>query len=273
MPDRPILSGVPILLGVIGRAHGVRGQVRVTSHTANPADLTGYGPLSDPSGRRFTLRWLGEGIAEVFEVIDGKKLKVSDRAAAERLTNTRLFIERDRLPTPEDDEYYLADLIGLEAVRADGTPLGVVSVVHDYGAGVSLEIEREGAGSLLVPFMMACVPVVDIPGHRLTVVPPDEIDVVDETDIASPHGQGPARPHGHQDGPAERQPLPERHPRARPEDRPAQAHRPTFEDLCVSSDSRVGPEDDGGRRTHPARPGHRSHRTGTDDPPVGEAAA
>ena len=221
MPDRLIL------LGVIGRAHGVRGLVRVTSHTADPAGLTGYGPLSDPSGRRFTLRWVGEGIAEVFEVIDGDKRKITDRTAAERLTNTRLFIERDRLPRPDDDEYYLADLIGLEAVRDDGRPLGVVSVVHDYGAGVSLEIEREGTGSLLVPFTEACVPVVDIVGRRLTVVPPDEIDVVERQPLP------------------ERHPVPERHPRARPEDRPAQAHRPAFEDLCVSRDPRVKPEDEG----------------------------
>jgi 16S rRNA processing protein RimM len=182
LPDRPIL------LGVIGRAHGVRGLVRVTSHTADPADLTGYGPLSEPSGRRFTLRWVGEGIAEVFEVIDGKKVKVADRTAAERLTNTKLCIERDRLPPPDADEYYLADLIGLDAVRADGKTLGVVSVVHDYGAGISLEVEREGGGSLLVPFTVACVPTVDLAAGRLTVVPPDEIDVLDDASTPARRG-------------------------------------------------------------------------------------
>jgi 16S rRNA processing protein RimM len=87
-------------LGVIGRAHGVRGLVRVTSHTADPAALTDYGPLSDV-GAAFTLRWVGEGIAEISEIVDGKPVKVADRTAAERLTNTRLFIERDRLPAPD----------------------------------------------------------------------------------------------------------------------------------------------------------------------------
>ena len=128
MPTRPIPLGTPILLGVIGRAHGVRGLVRVTSHTADPADLTGYGPLSDPTGRQFILRWMGEGIAEVSEIIDGKPVKLADRTAAERLTNTKLFIERDRLPRPDADEYYLADLIGLTAVgcgwRADRRRFG-----------------------------------------------------------------------------------------------------------------------------------------------------
>src|ERR1700722_14240946 len=74
-----------ILLGVIGRAHGVRGLVRVTSYTGDPTALTGYGPLSDASGRQFTLRWMGEGVAELFEVVDGRRVKIADRTAAERL--------------------------------------------------------------------------------------------------------------------------------------------------------------------------------------------
>jgi 16S rRNA processing protein RimM len=173
------LPNTPILLGVIGRAHGVRGLARVTSHTADPADLTAYGPLSDPSGRRFTLRWMGEGIAEISEIVDGEPVKLADRSAAERLTNTKLFVERDRLPPPEDDEFYLADLIGLTAVGTDGTPIGVVSAVHDYGAGASLEIDRDNAGSLLIPFTAAAVPDVSVATGRVTVIPPDEIDVVE----------------------------------------------------------------------------------------------
>jgi 16S rRNA processing protein RimM len=169
LPDRLIL------LGVIGRAHGVRGLARVTSHTADPAALTGYGPLSDPSGRRFTLRWMGEGIAEISTIVDDKPVKIADRTAAERLTNTQLFIERDRLPAPEDDEYYLADLIGLSAIDAGGRQLGVVSAVHDYGAGASVEIDRGDAGSLVLPFTAACVPEVNIASGRLTVAPPDEV--------------------------------------------------------------------------------------------------
>lgn len=179
MPDRSILFGVPILLGVIGRAHGVRGQVRVTSHTADPTALTRYGPLSDPNERLFTLRWVGEGIAEVFEIVAGNPVKVADRSAAERLTNTKLFIERDRLPAPDADEYYLADLIGLAAVDAGGIKIGVVSAIHDYGAGTSIEIARDAAGPLILPFTLACVPDVNIAAARLTIAPPDEIDVIE----------------------------------------------------------------------------------------------
>jgi 16S rRNA processing protein RimM len=175
-----------ILLGVIGRAHGVRGQVRVSSHTADPAALTGYGPLSGPNGRRFTLRWVGEGIAEIAEILDGVPVKIAGRTEAERLTNTKLFIERDRLPPPDDDEYYLADLIGLTAVDSHGASMGVVSAVHDFGAGTSLEITRDDSGSLLIPFTMACVPSVDIASGRLTIVPPDEIDVVGTAEPPAP---------------------------------------------------------------------------------------
>jgi 16S rRNA processing protein RimM len=182
-----------ILLGVIGRPHGVRGLVRVSSHTADPAALTGYGPLSGPNGRRFTLCWVGDGIAEIFEIVDGAAVRITDRTAAERLTNTKLFIERHRLPPPEDDEYYLADLIGLIAFDAGGDALGTVSAVHDFGAGTSLEITRDHAGPLLVPFTEAFVPGVDIAGGRLTVTPPDEIDMPEATElregsVSSRHG-------------------------------------------------------------------------------------
>jgi len=174
-----------IQLGVIGRAHGVRGLVRVTSHTADPADLTAYGPLSDVQGRLFTLRWKSEGVAEVTQVVNGVAVKVADRTAAEKLTNTRLFIDRSSLPYPDDaDEYYLADLIGLAAYDPAGNPLGTVVVVHDYGAGASLEIERAGASALIVPFIRVCVPSVDVASGRLVVALPDEIVV--PPDVVSP---------------------------------------------------------------------------------------
>jgi 16S rRNA processing protein RimM len=167
----------PILLGVIGRAHGVRGLVRVTSHTADPSALTAYGPLADASGRQFTLRWVGDGVAEVYQIVGGEPVKVADRTTAERLTNTQLFIARDRLPPPEPDEYYLADLLGLTAIGTDDATLGIVAAVHDYGAGASLELARDDGGSLLIPFTAACVPEVDLAAGRLRVTPPDEIDV------------------------------------------------------------------------------------------------
>lgn len=162
-----------ILMGVIGRPHGVRGWVRVTSYAE---DLTAYGPLSDAKGRRFVLRSRGIGVAEIAELVDGAEVKVEDRTAAEKLTNTRLYVERARLPEPEEDEFYLADLVGLAACDAAGAAIGTVTAVHDYGAGVSLEIGRDGAPPLLVPFTRAAVPEVDVARGHVVVAPPEEFE-------------------------------------------------------------------------------------------------
>lgn len=159
-----------ILMGVVGRPHGVRGLVRLHSYAADPADLPGYGPLSDDRGRRFAIKWQGDGIAALSQVVDGKRVKLADRAAAEQMVNVRLYVDRDRLPPPEADEYYLSDLNGLLAVTPDGRELGRVDAVHDHGAGAFLEI-----GPLLIPFTRAAVPDVDVAAGRLTVVPPAEV--------------------------------------------------------------------------------------------------
>jgi 16S rRNA processing protein RimM len=171
-----------ILMGVIGRPHGVRGLVRVASYAD---DLTAYGPLSDATGRRFVLRWRGEGVAEIAEVVGGAEVKVTDRTAAERLINTRLYVDRARLPEPEEEEFYLVDLIGLVAFDCEGARIGRVSAVHDYGAGASLEVEREDGQSLLVPFTRACVPEVSVAGGRVVVAPPVAVELMEAPSPAS----------------------------------------------------------------------------------------
>jgi 16S rRNA processing protein RimM len=161
-----------ILLGVIGRPHGVRGLVRVHSYTEDPADLAGYGPLWDERGRQWILAWKGEGIAELR---DAAGQPVTDRTEAGKLTNTRLYVDRDCLPATADEEWYLADLVGLQAVSVSGASMGKVSAVHDYGAGASLEIARDGA-SIVVPFTRASVPVIDVAGGRVVIDPPTETE-------------------------------------------------------------------------------------------------
>jgi 16S rRNA processing protein RimM len=170
VPDRRIL------LGVIGRPHGVRGLVHVQSYTADPRDLAGYGPLYDDRGGQWSLAWRSEGVAELR---DAQGRPLPDRTAAERLTNTRLYIDRDRLPEPDEEEFYLSDLVGLQAIDPDGAPLGTVATVHDYGAGASIEVTRAGQ-PLIVPFTRACVPTIDIPAGRVTIVAPDEIVILPE---------------------------------------------------------------------------------------------
>lgn len=183
MPGSHTMRG-RIQLGVIGRPHGVRGLVKVASYTADPADLAAYGPLSDAEGRMYALRWKAEGVAEVSRIVEGVAVKVTDRSQAEKLTNTKLFVDRSALPPADDDEYYLADLIGLTVLNPAGRALGTVSMVHDYGAGASLEIVGSGV-PLLIPFTAACVPTVDIAAGRLVVVMPDEIVIPLEAEEAA----------------------------------------------------------------------------------------
>ena len=160
-----------ILMGVIGRPHGVRGLVHVHSYAEE--DLAGYAPLLDEQGRAWSLAWRGEGIAELR---DAAGTLLADRTAAERLVNVKLYVERERLPAPDEDDFYWSDLVGMRAVGADGLELGRVMQVHDYGAGPSLEIGGAGK-SLIVPFTKACVPAVDLTAKTVTVVPPFEVEV------------------------------------------------------------------------------------------------
>jgi 16S rRNA processing protein RimM len=163
-----------ILMGVIGKPHGVRGLVHVHSYTAEPESLASY-PLRDDTGRHWTLAWRSEGVAELRDA-SGRPL--ASRTDAEKLVNTRLHVERSRLPSPDPDEFYLADLVGLDARSAEGgEAIGRVAAVHDYGAGPSLEIDRPGAASMLIPFTRAAVPDIDIQAGHLTISPPDEIEM------------------------------------------------------------------------------------------------
>jgi 16S rRNA processing protein RimM len=166
-----------ILLGRIGRPHGVRGLVRVQSFTADPSDIASYGPVSDETGARtFHLRVVQPGEMPVVAV-EG----VADREAAARLTGTALYVARDRLPAPAEDEFYHADLIGLAVEDASGRRLGTVANVNDHGAGAFLEIDT-GAQPLLLPFTRLAVPVVDLAGRRVVIVPPAEVVVPPSAD-------------------------------------------------------------------------------------------
>lgn len=162
-----------VLLGEIGRPHGVRGLVRLHAFTADPKAIGGYGPLTDAAGtKRFAVTAMPGGLGR----IEG----VADRDAAARLTGTKLYIERDRLPPPADpDEFLLCDLEGLSAVDEAGGEIGTVRSVEEYGAGPFLVIVGP-AGERLVPFTRAAVPVVDVAGGRLTVVQLPEVVVKPE---------------------------------------------------------------------------------------------
>jgi 16S rRNA processing protein RimM len=158
-----------LCVGVVTGPHGIRGAVRVKSFTADPADLDAYGPLSDEAGtRRFQLRVIGQLKGVVLAEFAG----VGDRNAAEALKGLLLYLGRDQLPPPQEDEFYHADLIGLSARLADGTVLGRVAGLYDFGAGESVEITGPKGETVLVPFTKAAVPEIDLAAGTLTVVPP-----------------------------------------------------------------------------------------------------
>lgn len=162
-----------VLLGAIVAAHGLKGEVKVKCFTAAPENIAAYGVLEDAAGeRRFRLRVvrrLGDG---VLAAIEG----VADRTAAEALRGVELYVPRAALPVAEGDEFYHVDLIGLKVERETGEALGTVVAVHQFGANDVLDVRQEKGQSLLLPFTRETVPVVDIAGGRLVVVPPVDVE-------------------------------------------------------------------------------------------------
>ena len=165
----PVTEGM-ICLGQIVAAHGVRGGLKVRSFTAEPGDVAAYGPLTTDAGAALVLRVervLGPGMVLARADI------VADRNAAEALCGTGLYVARDALPEPDDDEsWYQADLIGLSVDLADGTRIGRVRAVHDFGAGDVLELELADGDMAYLPFTMQAVPEVRIAEGRLVADPP-----------------------------------------------------------------------------------------------------
>jgi 16S rRNA processing protein RimM len=164
-----VTSDALILLGVIGAAHGVKGEVRIKAFTGDPLAIAGYGPLLDAQGRRFEIA--EARVAK--EVVVARVKGVTSREAAESLNGVQLFVSREKLPPPEDeDEFLQADLIGCTVVGPDGAVLGIVTSVDNYGAGDLLDIETPDGRSVLLPFTKAFTPRIDIAARRIEAAPP-----------------------------------------------------------------------------------------------------
>jgi 16S rRNA processing protein RimM len=158
-----------VCVGVITGPQGVRGAVRIKSFTEVAEDIAGYGPVENESGaRRLELNIIGNAKGVLIAHISG----IEDRDQAEALRGLRLYVRRSALPETEAEEYYHVDLIGLEAVLGDGTPVGRVRAIYDFGAGDTLELVRPGAPPVLVPFTRAVVPTVELDAGRLVLDPP-----------------------------------------------------------------------------------------------------
>jgi 16S rRNA processing protein RimM len=161
----------PVLLAAVIGASGLKGAVKVKIFTASAEALSRYGALKDKEGKTFSITALRRGkTGEAVISFSG----ITSREAAEALKGTELFIARDALSKTGDEEFYHADLIGLEAQDSEGRVLGIIAALHNYGAGDIIEITRPDGDSVLLAFTRESVPTIDIPGGRVVVAVPED---------------------------------------------------------------------------------------------------
>lgn len=174
----------PVLMGTIGGAQGLRGEVRVKSFAEEATALGDYGHLHSEDGRVFEVLEVRESKTVVIVRFRG----VNDRTAAEALNGLDLFIERENLPDDDldEDEFFYADLEGLEAKDAEGKSYGVVTGVFDFGAGDLLELKGPGRRPVLIPFSEFSVLEIDLEGGTMLVDPVAAGLIDDKDDPAGP---------------------------------------------------------------------------------------
>jgi 16S rRNA processing protein RimM len=168
-----------VLLAAVIGAQGLKGEVKVKTFTATPNALSRYDALHTKDGRKLVItafRPAKQGEAVIaFE-------DVRDRVAAEALKGTQLFVERAALPEPDEDEFYHADLIGLEARDSEGRTLGKVIALHNFGASDVIELERADGDSVHLAFTRETVPVINIADGYIIVAVPEDDDGTDHVE-------------------------------------------------------------------------------------------
>lgn len=176
-PDRTVdTPDGYVCMCVIGPAHGVHGAVKAKCFAENPSELAAYGPLLTSDGESFKITSVKPDKLGARLMLDG----IHNRNQAEALRGTALFVAREKLPELADgDDFYHADLIGLEVVDGGGTTIGHVMGVHNFGAGDLLEVAAhengaDAAKTAFYRFTKAVVPEIDIANGRLTLLPPQE---------------------------------------------------------------------------------------------------
>ncbi len=161
-----------VCLAVVAGAHGIRGALKLRCFTERPEDVVAYGPLFDDAGQplpRLRVQRILPGgvIAEI--------AGLADRTAAERWRGKSFHVPRTSLPEPAADEFYYDDLQGLTALDVDGTPLGVIRRVDNYGAGDVIEIASDDGKVLTLPFDQRTVPEINLAAGHVIVAPPQEV--------------------------------------------------------------------------------------------------
>lgn len=166
-PDR-------VCVGAIAGSFGVKGEVRLKSFCTEPEAIAAYGALWTEDGSRSFKVTLTRPVAGGL----GARLSgVATKEEADALKGTSLYVGREKLPSLGDDEFYHADLIGLEVMDTGGAPLGTLRAIHNHGAGDLLEVLGPGMKSaLLLPFTRAVVPTVDLAARRIIVDLPESTE-------------------------------------------------------------------------------------------------
>jgi 16S rRNA processing protein RimM len=141
----------------------------VKSFTAALEDVCAYGPLLSESG---ALVLTPKSWRPLKDAVAVTAMEVKTREQAEGMRGTALYVPRDALPPPEEDEFYAADLIGCRVEGVDGAALGEVKAVTDFGAGEILEITLNGVVWRL-PFTKENTPQIDLKDRRIVADPPD----------------------------------------------------------------------------------------------------
>lgn len=162
-----------IQVGRVAGAFGIRGEVRITSYTADPLALVDYRTLLREDGSPGPVLTSGR-VAKGGVVAWVKGVETRDQAEA--LKGLKLFIARADLPAPDEDEFYVTDLVGLSVETAAGEPLGKVKSVQDFGAGDLLEVQPPQGATWYLPFTREAVPEVRIAEGKVIAVPPEEVE-------------------------------------------------------------------------------------------------
>ena len=163
-----------VLVARFGAAQGVRGEIRIKSYTADPLSIGGYGVLRDETGaEKFSIERL-RPLKD--DMVVAKVRGVDTRDEAQALTGLALYVSREKLPAPDEDEFYIADLVGLTAVTPDGEEIGHVKNVVNYGAGDILEIAPAAGDTFFAPFTKEVAPSIDFAGGRIIIVRPAEVE-------------------------------------------------------------------------------------------------
>ena len=156
----------------------MRGEVRITAYTEDPLALARYKRLRRQDGSPGLT--IIQARAEKGAIV-GRAEEIATKEEADALRGLRLYVSRDELPEPDEDEFYLADLIGMRVQNVQSKEvqmsLGRVKSVQNFGAGDILEVEPEGGGpTWYLPFTREAVPEVDVGAGIIWANPPEEVE-------------------------------------------------------------------------------------------------